>query len=344
MLYAAETDIWRHQAHPEVWALVVGAILLGWYAVRVVGPNAVAPGEPIVSRRNKFAYVAAIVALWAASDWPMHDVSEEYLYSVHMVQHLIISMIVPPLLLTATPEWLARLVMSSDGSAGVWIRRLSHPVVAGGVFNLVVAMTHMTTVVNFSVENGVFHYVVHFVVFFTSLMMWIPVCGPIEELRLSMPGQMVYLFLMSVIPTVPAGFLTFAEGALYEAYDHEVRLWGIGITSDQQWAGLIMKLVGGMYLWGWIVTRMAQYTRATRSSRDLVLVETPATKRGRAAAGPASGDPETATTGAESGTATTAAESGTATTADAESLADGLTFEAVQAEFDRAQPAPPEPW
>jgi len=311
MLFAAEADVWRYQPHPEVWALMVGAIFLAWYAVRVVGANAVPAGQPVVTRRNKVAYIAAVLALWAASDWPIHDISEEYLYSAHMIQHLIISMIVPPLLLTATPEWLARLIMSPDGSAGVWIRRLSHPVVAGGIFNLVVVLSHMTTVVNFSIENGPFHYGVHFVVFFTSLMMWIPVCGPIKELRLSLPGQMVYLFLMSVIPTVPAGFLTFAEGALYESYDHNVRLWGIDITTDQQMAGLIMKLVGGIYLWGWIGSRMVRYTKESQSSRELVLVETKPP------------EPEQ-------------------TNADTMVLDADLTFEDVQAEFDRADPAPPE--
>ena len=65
-----------------------------------------------------------------------------------------------------------------------------------------------------------------------------------KEFRISLPTQMVYLFLMSVVPTVPAGFLTFAGGALYDAYDHQVRLWGIDITTDQQLAGLVMELVG----------------------------------------------------------------------------------------------------
>ena len=60
---------------------------------------------------------------------------------------------------------------------------------------------------------------------------------------------MVYLFLMSIIPTVPGAWLTFAEGAVYKAYDTPFRLCGISVTADQQAAGLIMKLVGGGFLW-----------------------------------------------------------------------------------------------
>jgi len=94
-----------------------------------------------------------------------------------------------------------------------------------------------------------------------------------KEFRISLPTQMVYLFLMSVVPTIPAGFLTFAGGALYEAYDHQVRLWGIDITTDQQLAGFVMKLVGGIYLWVWIATRFFLWSR--RNQPDLELVETP---------------------------------------------------------------------
>ena len=51
--------------------------------------------------------------------------------------------------------------------------------------------------------------------------MWMPVCGPFPELRIGPAGKMIYLFLMSVVPTVPAGWLTFADGVVYKAYDHQ---------------------------------------------------------------------------------------------------------------------------
>lgn len=274
MILGTNTDIWRYQPHPEVWLLIIGAVLLAWYAVRVLGPNTVCDGQASVSRHNCVAYFLAIGALWVASDWPLHDISEEYLYSAHMVQHLIISFVVPPLLLAATPEWLARLIISPSGRIGPWVRRMSSPVVAGLTFNVVIAMTHLPSVVNTSVESGVFHYLVHLVVFLASLMMWIPVVGPATELRIGLPGQMVYLFLMSVIPTVPAGFLTFADGALYHVYDHDVRLWGIDISTDQQMAGLIMKLVGGLYLWCWILVKFCFWNAATRGDRELTFVPT----------------------------------------------------------------------
>ena len=64
---------------------------------------------------------------------------------------------------------------------------------------------------------------------------------------------MIYLFLMSVVPTVPAAWLTFAEGAVYKHYDIAVRVWGLSVTTDQQVAGAIMKTGGAVFLWSIVV-------------------------------------------------------------------------------------------
>jgi len=271
VILAADPQIWRFQFHPEVWILIAGILLLTRYTLKVVAPNFVPPNSEIYSRKNFYAFWVALFALWFASDWPMHDISEEYLYSVHMVQHMIISLIVPPLLLSALPVWLTKAIFNTLGGDKNFTKRISNPIAAGICFNFVVIVTHLPFAVNYSIENGSFHYFIHLAVFISSLWMWLPIINPMKEFRISLPTQMVYLFLMSVVPTIPAGFLTFAGGALYDAYDHQVRLWGIDITTDQQLAGFVMKLVGGVYLWVWIAARFFQWSR--RNQPEMVLVE-----------------------------------------------------------------------
>ncbi len=266
MLAAVSSDIWRYQPHPEVWLLIGGLVALGFYATRVIGPTVVTDG-PVVTRRQKRFFAGAVVLLWLASDWPMHDISEEYLYWVHMVQHMLFTLVIPPMLLLAMPEWLARLLVSRDGSSGVWLRRLAYPVVAGLAFNLLTAATHAPAVVNFSVDNGPFHYLVHTVVFLSALLMWVPVVGPLPELRISLPAQALYLFLMSIVPTVPGAWLTFADNAVYSAYDHPVRLWNMTVIADQQAAGMIMKLIGGLFLWSIIALRFFQWSNKPNHDR-----------------------------------------------------------------------------
>ncbi|MCU1398211.1 MAG: hypothetical protein JWN62_1320, partial [Acidimicrobiales bacterium] len=201
-------DPWAFHAHPEVWALVLLLIGAYIYAVRVIGPTAVPPGTPVVTRRQQVYFVATIVTLWAASDWPIHDIGETYLYSAHMLQHMMLSYFLPPLAVLAMPEWLLRLIIG-NGKGYSAFRFMTKPVVAGVLFNLTVMVTHIPGVVNTSTESGPLHYSLHFALVSTALLMWMPVIGPFKELQMGYPGKMVYLFLQSVIPTVPAGWLTF---------------------------------------------------------------------------------------------------------------------------------------
>ena len=245
------TNPWRFQFHPEVWLLIIGLIVAFVYTVRVLGPR-VAPEGKIISRRQITTFTVMILLLWLASDWPMHDIAEEYLYSVHMVQHMVISYIVPPLALLATPEWLFRLLIGKGRTYKV-VRFLTRPVVGVLVYNITLMITHIPQIVNRSAAGGPLHYSLHVLIVTTSLMFWVPVCGPIREWRMSDGAKMIYLFGTSLIPTIPAGWLTFAEGAVYKHYDTIVRVGGISVLSDQQAAGGIMKLGGSTLMWTIII-------------------------------------------------------------------------------------------
>ncbi|HUF32935.1 MAG TPA: cytochrome c oxidase assembly protein [Acidimicrobiales bacterium] len=262
---AAQADPWRFTPHPEVWVLVGGLALLYWYAITRIGPTATRPDEPVVTASQVRWFVAGLVLLWVASDWPVHDIAEGYLYSVHMVQHLLLSLVIPPMVLLATPTWLARMVVGSGVPYRV-LRFLTRPVTATLIFNAVVAATHIPGVVNASASSAPLHYLVHVVVVAAALIMWTPVAGPLPELRFTLPVQMIFLFMQSIIPTVPAGWLTFAEGVVYKAYDVPTRLAGMSVAHDQQLAGLVMKTVGGFYLW--FVIAMLFIRFATKQQED----------------------------------------------------------------------------
>ena len=290
-------DPWQWQPHPEVWVLVAGIVGLGFYATRVIGPKVAATSRHsrssspvaslpnrvsrlrlqtsqahtegdfvIVSVKQKRYFTAAVVSLAIAADWPMHDIAEEYLYSVHMLQHLLITFFIPILFLQATPEWLARLVLGGGDQERTWVGKLAKPLVAGIIFNMLAALTHWNGIVQLSADSGPFHYAIHLLMFSSALLMWLPVLGPLPELRMSPPGQMIYLFLMSIIPTVPAGWLTFADNPVYPAYDKVERLWDISVVADQQAAGAVMKILGGFFLWTLIAIRFFRWANAERKA------------------------------------------------------------------------------
>ena len=245
-------DPWRYQLHLEVWLLIAFLVGSYIYVVRVLGPRAVPAGEPIITRRQLVCFITGILIMFLSTDWPMHDIAEEYLYSVHMFQHMSLTYFMPPLVVLATPEWFVR-VLVGNGRAYRALRFFTFPVRAGLLFNLGVVVSHIPGVVNASVSTGPLHYFVHVLLVLTSILMWMPVCGPLKELQMAPMPKMIYLFLNSVVATIPAGWLTFAEGVVYKHYNIPTRVWGVSVSNDQQIAGAIMKLGGSIFLWTIIV-------------------------------------------------------------------------------------------
>lgn len=309
-------DYFRWQPHPEVWLLLAGLAGLYVYALRSLGPRLVPAGQPVATAAQKRWFGLGIVLLWIAADWPMHDISEEYLYSVHMVQHMLLTFIIPPVMLLATPEWLARIVIG-DGRIGRAFLKIARPIPAAVIFNAVQLLTHWSYVVNTSVENGLLHYGLHTVVVVTALAVWMPVVSPLPEMRVSPPAQCVHLFLTSIVPTVPAAWLALADGVLYDAYDIPARLWGIGVTEDQQAAGLIMKLGGSGFLWLLIIIIFFRWSLSEEKGTKGRRVEVDADGNLLHVEGPIP--------------------------TDVDRIADELTFDQVEDAFEHAGPPPREP-
>jgi putative membrane protein len=256
-------------AHPDVW-LLIAALAGGYaYAVRRIGPRKVHAVERPVTRRQVAVFAAGLVAMWVAADWPIHDLAETRLYSVHMLQHVLLSLVAPPLLMVGTPDWLWRTVL---GRRGVQVARfVTRPLIALVLFNVVLVVTHIPDLVTLSVRSEPFHFALHSLVFTSALIMWSPVLNPLIDLpKLSYPARMFYLFLQSLVPTVPASFLTFGHTVLYHVYERMPRM-GISALTDQLVAGLIMKLVGGFLLWsviGWYFFKW--YTVEEREKVDVL--------------------------------------------------------------------------
>lgn len=278
---------WSWHPHPDV-LLVVGALVLGYYAAFTrLGPGLVGADEPVVTRRQMWVLGTAIGGFWLMSDWPVHDLSEGYSYSVHMVQHLVYTLVLPPLFLWGTPTWLWRWLVRPVLPV---FRLLVRPFVALVVFNTVVAATHWDVLVTAAVRSGAAHLAQHVVLVGAACLMWWPVLSPLRELpRIAPPLQMVYLFLQSLVPTVPASFLALADRPVYRVYEEFPRVLGLSVAEDQQLAGAVMKVGGGLILWAGIVVVFFRWFAAEdRASaayrrRHVVAASTPAVQEPRSA-------------------------------------------------------------
>ena len=242
MLVSATLPVAKFPAwhtHPDVWLLIGALALLYVWAAQATPPT----------RRQAVTFAGGLLALLVASDWPVHDLAEGYLYSVHMVQHLLFSLAAPPLLILGLPAAMLDRVLGHATRRAV-ARWLTRPVVALLLFNAVMVASHWPVWVDATLRHHPLHFAAHAVLLVAGLIMWMPVVSPLEDMPQLHPlAKMLYLFLQSILPTVPASFLTFGTTPLYHFYEHVPRLGGLSALTDQQIAGVIMKVIGGLYLW-----------------------------------------------------------------------------------------------
>jgi putative membrane protein len=249
-----------------VW-LVLGGVLAA-YLIAVRRRTPASTVERDERRRRSTLFTAGIAVLWLGADWPMHDLAEGYLYTMHMVQHLAFTLVAAPLLVAGIPAWLWRAILRPR-SIGALFGFVTRPIVALAFFNGLLLFTHWPEVVDASVRSEWVHFGLHVLIVGSAVAMWWPVLSPLPERpALPLPGQMLYLFLQSLAPTIPASFLTFGSSLLYPVYGTFPRIWGVSALDDQLIAGLVMKIGGGLILWGFIAVIFFSWAARERSGWD----------------------------------------------------------------------------
>jgi putative membrane protein len=233
------------------WSTVIGLAALGgvylWGARRLQA-RAVAAGTepPVLRRHHRVAFFSGLLVIFLSLNGPLHDLSDTYLFSAHMVQHLLLSLAVPPLLLVGTPGWLLRPFLE-NGRIATIARAITRPTRCFIIFNVVIAAWHLPPLYNTAMAYHPIHIVQHRTFLAASVIMWWPFLSPLPELpRLSYPGQMLYCFLMVIPMSIVAIYIAMADHILYPAYSLAPRVWDITPMSDQQIGGLIMWVPGGL--------------------------------------------------------------------------------------------------
>ena len=223
-------------------ALLQGAYLLG------VGPLRERHGlADYVEPRQMATFTAGVVVIFFALTSPLHILSERFLFSMHMVQHVLLTLIAPPLLILGTPGWLLRPLLRPNWAFRA-ARIATHPLVGFGAFNVAFSIWHIPALYNSSLTSEAVHAAEHLIMVSTALLMWWPLTSNLPELpRLDYPFQMGYLFIMSVAQIIVFAIITFAETPIYDFYVNAPRVWGgVSPLLDQQIGGIIMKVGSGI--------------------------------------------------------------------------------------------------
>ncbi len=227
--------------------LVAGAY---WWAVHRLGPRLVKLGEPVASRRQQCWFYGGVAVLWIFSQWPIHDISEGYLLSVHMVQHTFFSVVAPPMLLLGLPAWLIGWLLKNP-VLGFLGRRVARPWPALLLFNFLNILMHWEPVVDHELRSEPLHFCMHLLLFGGSMCVWLPLVNSRPGLVcLSHPMKVVYAMGTTLSMVAPVTFLALATRPTYTVYAHAPRLWGISHLADQQAGAGIMWLLHSVIMTG----------------------------------------------------------------------------------------------
>ncbi len=226
--------------HPST---VIGLLLLA--AIYLIRAETGKPGEQ-VSGWRKLSFFSALFVIFGSLNGPIHDLSDNYLFSGHMVQHLLLTMLMPPLMLAGVPGWMLRPLLRFAAIRAI-ATRITRPLACFLIFNTVIAGWHVPALYNAAMESHDIHILEHLMFMAAAVLMWWPLASQLPELpRLAYPGQMLYSFLMIIPMSVIAVYIVMADTILYPYYASAPRIMNLSPMEDQMLGGLIMWVPGGV--------------------------------------------------------------------------------------------------
>ncbi len=249
-----------------VWLLALPVLVGGYlWAVRR-RPEWAATG------RQQVLFVFGAVVLVAAVTWPLGDLAAHWLLMALVLQRLLLTLAVPPLLVLGTPRPLiARLTrpVVVDAVLRVAVR----PLPAIGIVTVVAVGTLTTGAVDLAARSDLFRVAVELLVLGSGFVLWAPVLSELPGApHLSALGRGGYLIVQSIVPSFLSIVWIFARHSLYPSFSHEGSHEGkvLGMTPllDQQLAGFLAKLSTIAVLWTVAFVIMTRAEGAERKGED----------------------------------------------------------------------------
>jgi cytochrome c oxidase assembly factor CtaG len=217
---------------------------------------------------NSFLFFSGVILLFVSLSSPLDALSDEYLFSDHMLQHFLLLMIVPPLLILGMPKDATERLLEIK-----WIgkseHRLNRPIVVWIVANLILWIWHIPSLYDWAVRSEGVHIFEHLTFLISATVFWWPVLAPIEKSRLSLPASMLYLFLAALSNMSLGIILTFADQAIYQPYFSPEDSWKIlsvlrnefhlNPLADQKMGGALMWVFGGVVFLAVILVQLGRW-------------------------------------------------------------------------------------
>jgi cytochrome c oxidase assembly factor CtaG len=170
------------------------------------------------------------------------DAAAHRMLSMHMLQHVLLTTIGPPLVLLGLPPAMLQPLLSRP-RLRLWLGRLTNPAVTGAAFIVNMWFWHIPPIYEVALNNLPAHIAMHLTFMGTGLLFWWPVLQTVPN-RVSEGGRLLYLFVTGFPMELQALLLLASGSVIYGYYEDQAGLWGLTAIEDQQIAGLIMGAMG----------------------------------------------------------------------------------------------------
>jgi len=216
------------------------------------------------------SFLLAMATILLALMTPIADLSDNFLFSIHMAEHLMLTMIMPPLLLLGIPGWMIRPVFVRNPLLLKIGKVLTNPLVAFTLFNAIFIIYHAPPLYDLSLGSQYLHAFAHLIFMLTAILTWWPVLSPLSELPPLPPLlQMVYLFAQTLPSQALGAYFTFSASTYYMVYVSAPRVWtAITPSVDQQLGGLIMWVIGGTFFLGVFASVFLRWVSANEAKEQ----------------------------------------------------------------------------
>lgn len=256
---------------------LIGWLLLGGAYLLCAGPlrHRFADSRP-VSAAQVGSFTFAMLLMLVALQGPLHELSDYFLFSAHMVQHLLIMLVMPPFLLYGTPDWMIRPVLKIPGVRPI-AQVLTRPVAVFLLVNAIFGIWHFPEPYDLMMRDHTVHKAMHVMIMATGMLLWWPVMSPLPELpKIPGPLQMLYLFVLGVPMMVVAVIIAFSDTHFYTWYAAAPRIFPLSEIEDQRLGALIMWVPGALVMWLGITFAYFRWSRAeVREDERTVEIEAP---------------------------------------------------------------------
>jgi putative membrane protein len=195
------------------------------------------------SRRHTFYFGLGLLTMWVALETPIDTISDHYLDSVHMLQHVLLAFVAPPfMLLGLSPGMVGRLVQVPG------VRNVTEPIAAQVIAAVVMIAWHIPVLYDATLRSEPLHVVEHLMFIASGVVMWWPVITATSgqaRWQLSPIGKLVYMLAATLPQDAVALAFQFSRVPFYDFYVHAPRLVeGLTPVIDQGVAGAVLMVFG----------------------------------------------------------------------------------------------------